>query len=60
MACGYDTQTALEMLFDIYTDNGTNNDRIRETQIAIVVVVIVVRTKCAITHSLFNIRKVRL
>ena len=29
MACGYDTQTVLEMLFDINTDNGINNDRIR-------------------------------
>ena len=29
MACGYDTQTVLEMLFDIDTDNGINNDRIR-------------------------------
>ena len=29
------------------------------TQIAIVVVVIVARTKCAITRSLFNLRKVR-
>ena len=29
------------------------------TQIAIVVVVIVARTNCAITRSLFNIRKVR-
>ena len=30
MACSYDTQTVLEMLFDIDTDNGINNDRIRE------------------------------
>ena len=29
MACSYDTQTVLEMLFDIDTDNGINNDRIR-------------------------------
>ena len=29
------------------------------TQITIVVVVIVARTKCAITRPLFNIRKVR-
>ena len=29
MACGYDTQTVLEMLFDIDTDNGINSDRIR-------------------------------
>ena len=28
MACGYDTKTVLEMLFDIDTDNGINNDRI--------------------------------
>ena len=28
MACSYDTQTVLEMLFDIDTDNGINNDRI--------------------------------
>ena len=28
MACGCDTQTVLEMLFDIDTDNGNNNDRI--------------------------------
>ena len=26
MACGYDTQTVLEMLFDIDTDNGINSD----------------------------------
>ena len=30
MACGYDTQTVLEMLFDIDTDNGIHNDRIRD------------------------------
>ena len=30
MACRYDTQTVLEMLFDIDTDNGINNDRIRD------------------------------
>ena len=29
MACSYDTQTVLEMLFDIDTDNGINNDIIR-------------------------------
>ena len=29
MACGCDTQTVLEVLFDIDTDNGINNDRIR-------------------------------
>ena len=29
MACGYDTQTVYKMLFDIDTDNGINNDRIR-------------------------------
>ena len=29
MACGYDTQTVLEMLVDIDTDNGVNSDRIR-------------------------------
>ena len=40
MACSYDTQTVLEMLFDINTDNGINNDRIRATQIAIVVVIV--------------------
>ena len=51
MACGYDTQTVLEMLFGIDTDNGINNDRIRATQIAIVVVVIVARTKCAFTFQ---------
>ena len=28
MACGYDTQTVLEMLFDIDTDNGINSDGI--------------------------------
>ena len=28
--CSYDTQTVLEMLFDIDTDNGINNDRIRD------------------------------
>ena len=27
-ACSYDTQTELEMLFDIDTDNGINNNRI--------------------------------
>ena len=26
MACGYDTQTVLEMLLDIDTDNGINSD----------------------------------
>ena len=30
MACSYDIQTVLEMLFDIDTDNGINNDRIRD------------------------------
>ena len=30
MACGYDTQTVLEMSFDIDTDNGINNDRIQD------------------------------
>ena len=29
MACGYDTQTVLEMLFDIDMDSGINNGRIR-------------------------------
>ena len=28
-ACSYDPQTVLEMLFDIDTDNGINNNRIR-------------------------------
>ena len=43
-ACSYDTQTVLEMLFDIDTDNGINNNRISATQITIVVVVIFART----------------
>ena len=28
MTCGYDTQTVLERLFDIDTDNGINSDSI--------------------------------
>ena len=59
MACGYDTQTVLEMLFDIDTDNGINNDRIRgeNTRDSN-------RDSCSDScayevRSLFNIRKVR-
>ena len=40
MACSCDTQTVLEMLFDIDTDNGINTIEYAATQIAIVVVVI--------------------
>ena len=55
MACGYDTQTVLAMLFDIDTDNGIKSDIHAATQITTVVVVIVARTNYAITHSLFNL-----
>ena len=59
MACSYDTQTVLEMLFDIDTDNGINNDRIRVDSNHEVVVVMVAGMKCVIKRSHFNIRKVR-
>ena len=59
MACRYDTQTVLEMLLNINTDNELITIEYAANQITIVVVVIVARTKCAITRSLFNIRKVR-
>ena len=59
MACSYDTQTVLEMLFDIATDNGIYRIEYATTQITIVVVVIVARTKCATITTIFNIRKVR-
>ena len=39
MACGYDTQTVLEMLSDKETDNDIDSDSITGNQIAIVVVV---------------------
>ena len=59
MACGYDTMTVLEMLFDMDMDMALMVIVYTATQIAIVVVVIVAHTKCAITCSLFKIRKVR-
>ena len=49
MDCSYDTQTVPEMLFDTDTDNGITIEY-EATQIAIVVVVTVVSTKCAITR----------
>ena len=59
MACSYDTQTVPEMLFDIDTDNDNNNDSICGDSNRDSSRMIVARTKCAITRSLFNIRKVR-
>ena len=56
MACSYDTQTVLEMLFDVNKDSGINSDRIRDDSNRDSV-------SCAyegaITCSLFNVHKVR-
>ena len=48
MACGYDTQTVLEMLSDMDTDNGINSDSIYDDLNRIVVVVAQLRVHFSI------------